>query len=121
MPRLRITDFYSAAQVLLLVIFLSACSTVAFDEPKVASTAITDTGDTRFGKTLAKWTEENPGQSSFYSLVDGMDALGARLRLIEGAERSIDAQYFLMKDDDAGEVFAGGLLGASIYEARLMQ
>jgi len=50
-----------------------------------------------------------------------MDALGARLRLIEGAERSIDAQYFLMKDDDAGEVFAGGLLGASIYEARLMQ
>lgn len=35
------------------------------------------------------------------------------MRLIEAAERSIDVQYFLMKDDDAGEVFAGTLLRAA--------
>jgi putative cardiolipin synthase len=102
-----------AAHILLLLVFLSACSTVDFDQPKVVSSAITDTGDTRFGESLAKWTADNPGLSSFYPLNDGMDALGARLRLIEGAQRTIDVQYFLMKDDDAGEVFAGSLLRAA--------
>lgn len=33
--------------------------------------------------------------------------------MIEGAERSLDVQYFLMKDDDAGEVVAGSLLRAA--------
>ena len=42
-----------------------------------------------------------------------MDSLGIRLRLIEGAERGIDAQYFLMKDDAAGHIFAAALLQAA--------
>ncbi|RLA42242.1 MAG: phospholipase D family protein [Gammaproteobacteria bacterium] len=92
---------------------LTGCSTVSFDQPKTASHAYTDTGDTPFGLHLAQWNSEHQGLSGFYPLSDGMDALGARLRLIEGAQRGIDVQYFLMKDDDAGEVFAGSLLRAA--------
>lgn len=106
----RALDYASA---LLLLVMLTGCSTVAFDQPKTASAAYTDTGETAFGQTLLEWTQGNPGVSGFFPLYDGMDALGARLRLIEGAQRSIDAQYFLMKDDDAGEVFAGSLLRAA--------
>jgi putative cardiolipin synthase len=42
-----------------------------------------------------------------------MDALGARLYLIEKAEQSIDAQYFLMKDDHAGHILASALFAAA--------
>jgi putative cardiolipin synthase len=42
-----------------------------------------------------------------------MDALGVRLRLAERAEKSIDLQYFLMKDDTAGAVMANALLQAA--------
>ncbi len=61
----------------------------------------------------AGWTSENEGPSEFYPLAAGQDALGARLRLIELAEKSIDVQYFLMKGDTAGQVFAGSLLRAA--------
>jgi cardiolipin synthase C len=102
------------AFIYLLLAFLAACTTVSFDQPKTVTTAITDTQDTPFGQSLLKWQGNHPdGESAFYPLVDGLDALGARLRLIEGAQRSIDVQYFLMKDDDAGEVFAGSLLRAA--------
>lgn len=100
--------------IAVLAILLSACTTVPLDRPKDTSYSLTDTADTGFGRTLADWRAKYPGgESGFYPLQNGLDALGARLRLIEGAERSIDAQYFLMKDDDAGEVFAGSLLAAA--------
>jgi putative cardiolipin synthase len=100
--------------VALLLSVLAACSTVAFDQPKTVTSTITDTHETPFGQTLAQWRAGHPdGESAFYPLNDGMDALGARLRVIEGAQRSLDVQYFLMKDDDAGEVFAGSLLRAA--------
>lgn len=43
----------------------------------------------------------------------GLDALGARLALMDRAERSIDVQYFLIKRDLAGLVFAGKLVEAA--------
>ena len=45
--------------------------------------------------------------------MQGLDAFGARLALADRAEVSIDAQYFLMKPDDAGVVFAAKLLEAA--------
>ena len=111
----RVLDYAFA----LLLVMLTGCSTVPFDQPKTISTAYTDTADTAFGQALLEWTQANPGVSGFFPLYDGMDALGARLRLIEGAQRSIDAQYFLMKDDDAGRVFAGSLLRAADRGVRL--
>jgi putative cardiolipin synthase len=109
-----VTSFLKSLITTAVIVFLSACSTIAFDGEKTASSVLTDTGDTEFGRALLDWNTDHPGGlSGFYPLNNGMDALGARLRLIEGAERSIDAQYFLMKDDDAGEVFAGSLLAAA--------
>ncbi|MEH6569184.1 MAG: phospholipase D family protein [Halioglobus sp.] len=109
-----VTSRLKAMMAAAVIVFLSACSTIAFDGEKTASHALTDTSDTAFGQVLLEWNTEHPdGLSGFYPLSNGMDALGARLRLINGAERTIDAQYFLMKDDDAGEVFAGSLLAAA--------
>ena len=96
--------------LLVIAVLLAGCATVSFDQPKPYSQAITDTGNTTLGKEVAKWTTLHDGQSGFYPLVKGMDALGVRLRLAERAEKTIDLQYFLMKNDTAGAVMANALL-----------
>lgn len=89
---------------------LAGCATVSFDQPKSYSIALTNTGDTRLGKAVADWTALHEGLSGFYPLTKGMDALGVRLRLAERAQKSIDLQYFLMKNDTAGAVMVNALL-----------
>ena len=39
--------------------------------------------------------------------------MGARLRLIDAAEQSVDLQYFLMKDDVVGALLSNKLLEAA--------
>ena len=99
--------------LLLLTVVFTGCATVSFDEPKPYSKTITDTADTRLGKKVSKWVNAHDGLSGFYPLSEGMDSLGARLRLAEQADKTIDLQYFLMKDDTAGIVMANALLKAA--------
>ena len=99
--------------LLLLTVVFTGCATVSFDEPKPYSNTITDTADTRLGKKVSRWVEAHDGLSGFYPLSEGMDSLGARLRLAEQADKTIDLQYFLMKDDTAGIVMANALLKAA--------
>ena len=100
--------------LLLLWIGLSyGCATVSFDQPKNASYTIVDVTNTTLAKSIAAWTREHGGRSGFYPLIKGMDALGVRLYLADQAEKSIDLQYFLMKDDNAGIVISAALLKAA--------
>lgn len=99
----------------LVVIFvtLSGCATVDFDYPKPASSAYTDTDDTYLGKQLAGLADQHPGEAGFYPLADGIDALAARLLLAERAEQTLDAQYYLIKDDIVSHAFINVLLRAA--------
>jgi putative cardiolipin synthase len=105
--------FSNSLASLLLAFFLAGCATAPLDFPKDHSEAILETGDTYLGKEIAEWKAAHPGKSGFYPLVAGIDAFGARLALIDRAERTIDAQYFLMKPDSAGRLFAMKLLEAA--------
>ena len=96
-----------------LLVLQGACATAPFDYPKEHSVAITDTAETTIARDVSKWTSAHGGMSGFYTLQSGMDAFGIRLELMEIAERGIDAQYFLMKDDAAGHIFAAALLQAA--------
>ncbi len=99
--------------LLLAIALFSGCATVPFDQPRTHSEVIKDTSNTQLGREVSKWSAEHGGLSGIYPLSQGMDALGARLRLAEVAERSIDLQYFLMKDDTAGLVMLNALLKAA--------
>lgn len=99
--------------LLLVCATLAACASVPFDYPKETSVAIADASDTVLAREVDEWTSEHDGLSGFYPLADGMDALGARLRLLESAQSSVDIQYFLMKNDAAGGLFAAALLRAA--------
>jgi putative cardiolipin synthase len=98
---------------LFLALLLSACTSVPFDYPRTASQSIPAASDTRFGASYTDWGREHGDLSGFIPLYDGIDALGARLRMMEAAETSIDAQYFLIKPDQAGDLFLGKLLRAA--------
>lgn len=93
---------------------LAACASIDFDYPKEDSRAFTDTDNTHFGKMSAVLVAAHPsGESGFYPMNDAIDALATRLLMAERAERSIDAQYYLIKPDVVGNVFIEVLLRAA--------
>lgn len=106
-------------QFLLLTLIISGCATVAHDLPKSSSVFFSTTIDTYYGDKAADWSDEHGDKSGFFPIGQGMDALGARLRLLEKAERSVDLQYFLMKDDTAGDVMLHALLKAADRGVRI--
>jgi putative cardiolipin synthase len=81
---------------------------------RVASTAITDAGDTRLGKIVAPLVAAAPaGTSGFLALHDPRDAFAARMVLAATAERSIDAQYYIWHNDRAGTLLFEALWRAA--------
>ncbi|MEP1595375.1 MAG: phospholipase D family protein, partial [Halieaceae bacterium] len=98
---------------LALLLLLSACTSVPFDYPRTTSTAIppevANPGDT----FASQWRATHDSKSGFIGLSNGDDALGARLALMERAKSTIDAQYFIVKSDRAGALFAGKMLRAA--------
>lgn len=97
----------------LLASVLVGCASVPFDYPKDESLAVEPSPATNFGREAAEWSAAHDNKSGFLPLTSGMDALGARLHLIDMAEATIDAQYFLIKPDTAGALFARSLLEAA--------
>ena len=88
---------------LLLCMSLAGCASIDFDYPRDESTAVTDTADTHYGTMLTDYVASKPeGYSGFYPLVDGIDALAARLLMAQRAERTIDLQYYLINSDVTG-------------------
>ena len=111
-PRASLTAA-ARGSVLCLALALTACATVDFQSPKTASTATLDTYDTRLGKALTPTRSKPNHLSGFLMLVNSIDALTARLMLAERAERSIDAQYYMVSDDIIGRVFLQSLMLAA--------
>ncbi|MGB5496712.1 MAG: phospholipase D family protein [Sedimenticolaceae bacterium] len=99
--------------VVILLGLIAGCASVPLDLPKEESLAIAETSNTRQAKEVAAWLDNRSDVNGFYPLSQGFDAFGGRLALISVAEASIDAQYFLMKPDNAGLVFAAKLLEAA--------
>lgn len=92
---------------------MTGCATVDFDYPKPESHAPTATDDTYFGRRLAGRADEHADMAGFLTLPDGIDALAARLLMAQKAEVSIDAQYYLIKNDIVGNAFIDALLKAA--------
>lgn len=109
-----ITSKFIRISTLFLVLLVgSGCATIDWDAPKSESRALTDTSDTSLARLLSDEVLLHPQQAGFYPIYEGIDALALRLLMAERAEKSIDAQYFLIYDDIVGNVFAHSLLAAA--------
>jgi putative cardiolipin synthase len=71
-------------------------------DARAVSTAIPADAGTAWGRRMLAAMREHPGRSGVLALRNGHDALASRLELIETAERSIDAQYYIWHDDTSG-------------------
>lgn len=93
---------------------LFGCASVDFDYPKPETHGFDDTSQTYLGRQIEPIVAARPdGYSGFDPIGDGIDALAARLLMAARAERSIDAQYYLLKNDLAGRAFLYALLQAA--------
>jgi len=109
------TVFMNASRALvalLLGLVLSGCASLPGNVERTASTAVTNTGDTRLGKDVRTRTAAHPGKSGIHPLLIAEDAFAARIVLARTAERSLDLQYYIWHADTTGQ-----LLWAAIWEA----
>ena len=81
---------------------IAGCATLPPPQDRVASTAITDTADTRLGRAVVPYVTPNPGKSGVHKFPDPHDAFAARMRLAAAAEKTLDAQYFIWNGDQVG-------------------
>ena len=92
---------------------LSSCSSLPPLEGRVASTALTDTDNTRLGMALLPLTNAHPGLVGVHALEDGRDAFAARAVLAQAADRSLDVQYYIWRNDTTGMLMFNALRKAA--------
>lgn len=102
----------NATGLIVSACILAACTYVPFETGRVPERAL-PVADTAITRGVADLVDTgHPDKVLLAPLTDGNDALAARFRLMERAERSIDIQTFLIKPDTAGALF-----WLSLYEA----
>jgi len=98
----------------------TGCAGIAPRPAAPASHALTDVGDTRLARIAA--SAATTGQrdlSGFRLLPDGETAFNARVALARRAEKSIDAQYYVIQNDDIGQQFLRELRDAAARGVRV--
>ncbi len=103
----------------LAALFLGGCQQIPDDYPREPSAALPPAMESPVGERFQEWFKREDGKSGFQRLGTGTEALGARLALIDAARSSIDMQYFLIKPDMAGSLFAEHLLQAADRGVRI--
>ena len=81
--------------------------------PRQQSFRLADPQQTRLGRQMADAARAHDGQSGFRILTAGVDGLLARVQMIDGAERTLDLQYFIFRGDSSGRLLLDALLRAA--------
>jgi cardiolipin synthase C len=107
--RLRMSLCIAAAAV------AGGCVTLDRDTPRTASVALT-TSEAMATTLGTKWSAaapEDPSLSAFRLLPSSLEALAARIALIDAAERSLDLQYYIFHGDETGLFLVDRLVTAA--------
>jgi putative cardiolipin synthase len=96
---------------------LAGCASLPENVDRPVSTAFEDTHGTGLAlasrQHLDSTGRADSGESGFLLLGNGPDAFAARAALAGAAERSIDAQYYLLHNDLTGKLFVDQLIKAA--------
>lgn len=80
---------------------------------RVESFACDPKTETTFRRLVAAESERRPGLSGFRLLTNGMEAFLMRAVLAELAERTLDLQYYIFRNDDTGGLLTEALIQAA--------
>lgn len=89
------------------------CASAPLDFPRTESFAFMSPQETALGRNFHPETSAHPGETGVYLLPSGPDALVARAVLIDAAEKSIDFQYFIFKDDMVSDFLLDHIVAAA--------
>ena len=111
--RARLAGWLIAASV------LGGCAALPPLDTRIASSSLADTGATRIGKAAAPLAAAHPGRSGVHVLADGRDAFAARMMMADMAERSLDVQYYIWRNDTTGTLLLNALQAAAARGVRV--
>lgn len=110
MIRRTLPSLAVAALPLLLVV----CSAEpAYQAPKSASYGIMPDPDTRIGRHVGPRQAEQGERSGFVLLTSGMDAFVVRMVLTRTADRTLDIQTYILREDDSGRLLLHAFMEAA--------
>ncbi|ENW07386.1 hypothetical protein F934_00501 [Acinetobacter beijerinckii ANC 3835] len=98
-----------------IAITISGCSTLPKHsiEPTQVISIKVDTSETTLAQIIDPLQQQNPDLTGYYVLFDPLEALAARLRLIDKAEKTLDLQYYIWDNDKVGAVALHALIRAA--------
>lgn len=92
---------------------VAGCTDLPSLDRRAFSTADLDTGATWLGRALTPRVSAHPGMSGVYPLPGARDAFAARTMLARAAERTLDVQYYIWRNDMTGTLLFAALRGAA--------
>ncbi|HEX9300734.1 MAG TPA: phospholipase D family protein [Casimicrobiaceae bacterium] len=106
---------FVAAALTAFGLLLAGCATLppGMDAPKSTSTALANPETTALGKSADALAKAHPGLSGFDLVVDGAASFAWHQEIAARAERTLDVQYFLFKQDETGKLLLESLLEAA--------
>ena len=99
--------------VIVVLLVLSGCAKLPDNSGRSTSFAIEPDETTKIHREATEFLGSNPDENAYLLLGNGLDAFVARAVLANLAEKSIDAQYYLLHDDTVGRLFVDQLLKAA--------
>ncbi|MGA8882665.1 MAG: phospholipase D family protein [Acinetobacter sp.] len=97
-----------------LLLGIPACSTLPKQTAQPVEYAFsTPTEGTALAKIVLPLRDANPGLTGFHVLYDPLEALAARLQLINKAEKSLDLQYYIWDNDKIGAMALHAIIQAA--------
>jgi len=121
MHRLPHARAFAALRVAFCALLLGGCATMppGADFPRVASTALAHPEETVLGRIVEPRAKAHGGLSGFRLFASGSDAFTLRVQLADRAQRTLDVQYFIFKDDDTGQLLMSAILNAASRGVRV--
>src|SRR4249920_1260931 len=93
---------------------LAGCASLPAHQPTLPEFAVADVSGTVLARAAAAaLPASEPQLSGFRLLPEGGTAFNARMELAQRAQASIDAQYYLIADDEIGRHFLRALRDAA--------
>lgn len=97
----------------ILAASLIACARLPTNYERHSSEVITDTASTQLAQSFKSDFAKQKDLSGFYPLIEGSDALIARISSIRAAQKSLDVQYYIWHDDLTGHILLNELMLAA--------
>lgn len=98
-----------------VVSLLGGCASLppGSDFPRSHSSALEQPEETRLGRSVGAAARQHEGQSGFRLLPTGVNGILARLQMADAAERTLDVQYYIYREDDTSKLLSEAILRAA--------